>query len=91
MMADGIFDKGTTSFAKRLNEICQMEVREARDNDCVATGMALIAPGNRHMLYNNHPRRDRRHAAQHHLNGFGSAHRSVNGQNLVGGLRKQVA
>ena len=42
----------TTSFAKRLNEICQMEVREARDNDCVVTGTALIAPGNRHMLLN---------------------------------------
>jgi two-component system chemotaxis response regulator CheB len=42
----------TTSFAKRLNEICQMEVREARDNDCVVSGTALIAPGNRHMLLN---------------------------------------
>ena len=40
----------TTSFAKRLNEICQVEVREACDNDCVAPGTVLIAPGNRHML-----------------------------------------
>ena len=40
----------TTSFAQRLNEICQMEVREACDNDSVVPGTALIAPGNRHML-----------------------------------------
>lgn len=40
----------TTTFAKRLNEICQMEVREARDNEHVTPGLALIAPGNRHML-----------------------------------------
>ena len=40
----------TTSFARRLNQICQMEVREAQDNDPVVPGVALVAPGNRHML-----------------------------------------
>ena len=40
----------TTTFAQRLNQICQMEVREARDNDYVGPGVALVAPGNRHML-----------------------------------------
>lgn len=40
----------TSSFAKRLNEICPMEVREAKDNDYVTPGVALIAPGNRHMV-----------------------------------------
>ena len=40
----------TTSFAERLNEICQMEVREAKDNDHVVPGVALIAPGNFHMV-----------------------------------------
>jgi two-component system chemotaxis response regulator CheB len=40
----------TTTFAQRLNQICQMEVREARDNDHVGPGVALVAPGNRHML-----------------------------------------
>jgi two-component system chemotaxis response regulator CheB len=40
----------TASFAQRLNQICQMEVREARDNDPVGTGVVLVAPGNRHML-----------------------------------------
>ena len=40
----------TTSFAQRLNQICRMEVREARDNDLIGPGVALVAPGNRHML-----------------------------------------
>lgn len=40
----------TTSFAKRLNEICQMQIREAHDGDHVTPGVALIAPGNSHML-----------------------------------------
>ncbi len=42
----------TRSFAQRLNELCPMEVREARDNDRVVPGVALIAPGNRHMVLN---------------------------------------
>ena len=40
----------TTSFAQRLNEICPMEVREARNNDRIIPGVALIAPGNQHMV-----------------------------------------
>jgi two-component system chemotaxis response regulator CheB len=40
----------TSSFAKRLNDLCQMEVREAKDHDPVIPGVALIAPGNHHML-----------------------------------------
>ena len=40
----------TASFAKRLDEICRLEVREARDGDHVVPGVALIAPGNHHML-----------------------------------------
>jgi two-component system chemotaxis response regulator CheB len=40
----------TTSFAQRLNEVTPLEVREARDNDHVIPGVALIAPGNHHML-----------------------------------------
>jgi len=39
----------TEAFANRLNQLCQMEVREARDNDAVQPGVALIAPGDRHM------------------------------------------
>ena len=40
----------TRTFAQRLNQICQIEVREAQDNDHAVPGVALIAPGNRHML-----------------------------------------
>ncbi|MCP4601420.1 MAG: chemotaxis response regulator protein-glutamate methylesterase [Proteobacteria bacterium] len=40
----------TKSFADRLNGISRVEVREGQDGDSVATGVALIAPGNRHML-----------------------------------------
>ena len=42
--------KFTTAFAERLNGICQVTVREARDNDSVNPGTALIAPGNYHMI-----------------------------------------
>ena len=40
----------TTSFAERLNEICPMTVKEATDGDPLVDGLALIAPGNYHML-----------------------------------------
>ncbi len=40
----------TASFAERLNGICQVEVKEAKDNDSINSGTALIAPGNYHML-----------------------------------------
>jgi two-component system chemotaxis response regulator CheB len=40
----------TASFAAHLNQVCQMEVREARDHDPVVPGVALIAPGGQHML-----------------------------------------
>jgi two-component system chemotaxis response regulator CheB len=40
----------TASFAERLNNICKIEVREARDGDTAVPGLALIAPGGRHML-----------------------------------------
>lgn len=40
----------TAAFAKRLNSICRIEVKEAADGDTVLRGRALIAPGNRHLL-----------------------------------------
>lgn len=40
----------TASFADRLNSICKIEVREAKDCDNVVPGLALIAPGGHHML-----------------------------------------
>jgi len=42
--------KFTTSFAQRLDSLCQIQVREASDGDTVANGLALLAPGNFHML-----------------------------------------
>jgi two-component system, chemotaxis family, protein-glutamate methylesterase/glutaminase len=40
----------TKAFAERLNGICQIEVKEAKDGDSVLNGRALIAPGNFHMV-----------------------------------------
>ncbi|HET6932304.1 MAG TPA: chemotaxis response regulator protein-glutamate methylesterase [Candidatus Acidoferrum sp.] len=40
----------TAAFAKRLDGICAIEVREAADGDKVVPGRAYIAPGNRHLL-----------------------------------------
>ena len=40
----------TASFAERLNSICQMDIREAKDNDAVIPGVVLVAPGGYHML-----------------------------------------
>jgi two-component system chemotaxis response regulator CheB len=43
-------EKFTASFAARLNTLSQIEVREAKNNDRVIPGLALIAPGGKHML-----------------------------------------
>jgi two-component system, chemotaxis family, protein-glutamate methylesterase/glutaminase len=40
----------TRSFADRLNEICNIEVKEAENGDRVVPGRALLAPGAYHML-----------------------------------------
>ena len=42
-------EKFTTAFSERLDGICQIEVKEARDNDPVLPGRALIAPGGKQM------------------------------------------
>ncbi|MFC1821102.1 chemotaxis response regulator protein-glutamate methylesterase [Thermodesulfobacteriota bacterium] len=42
--------KFTASFAERLDSLCMMNVKEARDGDSVVNGRVLIAPGNSHML-----------------------------------------
>ncbi len=39
----------TPAFARRLNELCQISVREASDGEEVSRGTALIAPGGRHL------------------------------------------
>lgn len=40
----------TTAFAARLNDLSQISVKEAEDNDSVSPGTALLAPGNFHMI-----------------------------------------
>jgi two-component system chemotaxis response regulator CheB len=43
-------EKFTASFAKRLNGLCQVRVKEAEDGDAVLRGHVLIAPGNLHTM-----------------------------------------
>lgn len=45
-------EKFTKSFADRLNDQCDIEVKEAVDGESVLPGKALIAPGNYHMTLN---------------------------------------
>lgn len=50
----------TAAFAKRLNDLCDIEVKEAAHGDRVIPGRALIAPGGKHMLL-------KRSGAQYHV------------------------
>jgi two-component system chemotaxis response regulator CheB len=43
-------EKFTKSFAERLDSLCEIEVKEAENNDSIVTGRALIAPGNHHTI-----------------------------------------
>jgi two-component system chemotaxis response regulator CheB len=40
----------TAAFSKRLNGLCEVEVKEAQHGDPVLRGHVLIAPGDKHML-----------------------------------------
>ena len=51
----------TKAFAERLDGLCQIEVREAKDGDSLLSGQALIAPGNFHMVL-------RRSGARYYVN-----------------------
>lgn len=42
----------TQSFAKRLNNLCQINVKEATDGERILPGHAYIAPGNSHLTVN---------------------------------------
>ncbi|ACB32612.1 response regulator receiver modulated CheB methylesterase [Leptothrix cholodnii SP-6] len=42
-------EKFTAMYATRLDGLCAMRVREARDGDRLERGLVLIAPGGRHM------------------------------------------
>lgn len=50
----------TRLFAERLDSICPLRVREARDGEPVVPGLALVAPGDRHMVVE-------RSGAQYHV------------------------
>jgi two-component system chemotaxis response regulator CheB len=43
-------EKFTAAFASRLNQLCEIEVREARHGERLLPGVALIAPGGKHMM-----------------------------------------
>jgi two-component system, chemotaxis family, protein-glutamate methylesterase/glutaminase len=84
----------TAAFASRLNSLCAMEVREARDQDPVVDGIVLIAPGGRHMVVQRSGARYYVHLkdgpAVHHQRPavdvlFDSVAESV-GPNAVGGI-----
>lgn len=40
----------TAAFAQRLNSLCEMEVKEAKNGDSISPGVVLIAPGDYHMV-----------------------------------------
>jgi two-component system, chemotaxis family, protein-glutamate methylesterase/glutaminase len=50
----------TAAFARRLDSLCAIEVREAQTGDRLMPGLALIAPGNSHLLL-------QRSGAQYHV------------------------
>ena len=43
-------EKFTNAFARRLNGLCTVEIKEAEDGDVLQPGRVLIAPGNQHMV-----------------------------------------
>ena len=45
----------TPAFAKRLDQMCAIEVREARDRDPLRPGVALLAPGGKQMRIEGRP------------------------------------
>jgi len=43
-------EKFTAAFARRLNSLCEVEIKEAVNGDPVLRGHVLIAPGDQHMM-----------------------------------------
>jgi len=52
-----MLEKFTAAFARRLDTLCAVKVKEAEDGDLVRAGRVLIAPGNHHMLLQRSGRR----------------------------------
>lgn len=42
-------EKFTQAYARRVNQFCEIEVKEAQQGDLIQAGTALIAPGGKHM------------------------------------------
>ncbi|MCA9472439.1 MAG: chemotaxis response regulator protein-glutamate methylesterase [Nitrospirales bacterium] len=49
IMTQHMPERFTKTFADRLNQVCQIGVKEAEEGDSVIPGQALLAPGNYHM------------------------------------------
>lgn len=47
----------TAAFAERLNNVCQIRVKEAQQGDVLEAGVAYLAPGGRQMLLEGSPSR----------------------------------
>ncbi|UAA38148.1 chemotaxis response regulator protein-glutamate methylesterase [Paraneptunicella aestuarii] len=45
----------TSAFAERLNQMCQIKVKEAADGDVLRPGVAYLAPGGKQMLVKGTP------------------------------------
>jgi two-component system chemotaxis response regulator CheB len=45
----------TETFARRLNETCNLDVKEAQSGDLIAAGRVLVCPGDRHMRVRRMP------------------------------------
>jgi two-component system chemotaxis response regulator CheB len=50
VIAQHIPPEFSRAFANRLNDICAIDVKEAEDGDALRAGLALVAPGDFHML-----------------------------------------
>jgi two-component system chemotaxis response regulator CheB len=45
----------TETFARRLNESCALDVKEAQSGDLISAGRVLVCPGDRHMRVRRMP------------------------------------
>jgi two-component system chemotaxis response regulator CheB len=50
VIAQHLPERSSAPFARHLNSLCNIEVREARSGDRVLPGLALIAPDGQHLL-----------------------------------------
>lgn len=80
----------TSAFAERLDRICRIRVKEARDNDEIKPGQALLAPGGMQMLVNENGKNvsivEGNNKIQYRPSvdvTFGSAARSIKGKILA--------